>query len=390
MFNFGAKCRDLKFFLKLTLYQLVYYIALCRPAKRKPRHLLLIKTDELGDYLLMRHLLPLFRQSALYRDYTITLAGNTIYRQIFNNYDQQVVDDVIWMDKSKFKKDLLYRLKFLLRIRRAGASVAINLIYSHSFRLDDMIMAVTGAPSRIGMTYENPDAGRYERLLTPRRLYTGLEDTGEKTLFEAARNARFVAKLLDIPVPPVSTKIEAAEDVHSLALPSAYFVIFPGSGIPEKKWPTASFAVVAHHLAGRYGLFPVVCGSMADAADCAAFIGVYSGPVLDLAGKTTLPQLLGVLKGAACLISVDTGSVHLAAAVGCPVFALYSGRHYGRFAPYPPDVATCFYPVYPDEIDELIEKNVSFVSDTIPVDLLKRIPPQKMIAKIDEQLPNCR
>jgi ADP-heptose:LPS heptosyltransferase len=121
--------------------------------------------------------------------------------------------------------------------------------------------------------------------------------------------------------------------------------------------------------------------------DCAAFIREYNGPLLDLTGKTDLVQMLTVLKNAACLISVDTGSVHLAAAVQCPVFAIFNGRHYGRFAPYPKEIASRLYPVYPDEIDELLKKNIPFDTDTVAMDLVKKVPPEKLIAVIDRYYP---
>jgi ADP-heptose:LPS heptosyltransferase len=358
------------------------------PARRRSRHLLLIKPDEIGDYMLIRNLLPLFKQAGPYKDHHITLVGNAPCRQLFEHYDHTAADEVIWLDKKRFKKDLLYRLKFLLRIRRAGASDAISLIYSRSYRLDDMMMAVSGAVNRVGMACIDQLVSGYERWLTPRHLYTRLiGDTGERTLFDASRNTRFVEQLLGLQAVPVSTAIEAPGEELPFSLPAGYVVIFPGAGNPDKRWSSTSFSTVAKHMVDRYGLLPVVCGSPTDAADTRGFIEVYGGPVVDLTGKTTLIQMLTVLKQAACLISVDTGAVHLAAAVQCPVFALYSGLHYGRFGPYPPSLAPRFHAVYPDEIDEQLAKGGPPPDDTIPMDGMKKITPEKMIAAIDAHFP---
>ncbi|MFX5734413.1 glycosyltransferase family 9 protein, partial [Acinetobacter baumannii] len=83
----------------------------------------------------------------------------------------------------------------------------------------------------------------------------------------------------------------------------------------------------------------VVCGAANDEPYTTAFCDQYCHPFINLSGKTSLPQLLSVLRGARCLLSVDTGSVHLAAAVGCTVFGIFNGSQYKRFAPYPPAVA---------------------------------------------------
>jgi len=379
----NVQLSGLKDFFKLVLYQLVYFAVRCIPAKAGTDGLLLVKTDEIGDYVLLRKLLPLFRQEGPYKNQRITFVGNSVFRQIYEQYDRGVADDVIWLDKKRFARDPRYRFRFLLTIRRTRVSTAISLVHSRILRKDDVIMAVSPAPVRIAMRHNSRLAGRLERWLTPAHTYTRLENGGEETLFDAIRNARFVERLLGISPRPVSISIEPEADVRAFGLSRPYVVIFPGSGVPVKKWPAANFAAVAGHLAAKYNLSVVVCGSAGDAADAAGFIRTYQGPVLDLTARTSLPQLLSVLHHAVCLVSVDTGSVHLAAAVGCPVFALFSGLHYGRFAPYPPEIAPEFYPVYPDQFDMILRDHTPVDFELIPLDGLRKIPPEKLIARID-------
>jgi len=375
----------LKDSLKVVLYQLVFYLVRLVPTRREPRHLLLVKTDEIGDYILVRNHLSLFKETASpYKDYKITFVGNILFKPLFDLYDSQIADDVIWLDKKKFRADLWYRYDILRRIRKVPASDAISLVYSRFWRKDDVIIAVSPAVNRTAMESDSRLIPSYERRLTPRNIYTRLEDSGPETLFDAIRNARYIERLVGFAARTVKTSIDVRADVGSFSLPAAFFVVFPGSGIPEKKWPAARFAEVSRHLAGRYGLMPVVCGSGGDRADCDEFIRAYAAPVLDLTAKTSLPQLLAVLQAAVCLVSVDTGSVHLAAAVGCPVFALYSGLHYGRFAPYPAAIAKHFYPIYPAGFEKMVKEDGDNIDyELIPIDMLKEIPAAKVIAAID-------
>src|ERR1700761_4295017 len=94
---------------KLICYQLVYIAVKCIPARRRQRRLLLIKTDEIGDYVLLRNQLSRVRSSAVYRGYRVTLVGNTDWRQLFEAYDAHVADELIWIDKLRFRRDLFYR-----------------------------------------------------------------------------------------------------------------------------------------------------------------------------------------------------------------------------------------------------------------------------------------
>jgi len=54
----------------------------------------------------------------------------------------------------------------------------------------------------------------------------------------------------------------------------------------------------------------------------------------DLRGKTSLGQLAGELKGLDLLLASDTGTAHLACALGTPVLVVLGGGDYGRFFPY--------------------------------------------------------
>jgi ADP-heptose:LPS heptosyltransferase len=73
----------------------------------------------------------------------------------------------------------------------------------------------------------------------------------------------------------------------------------------------------------RRGLIPVVVGGPAEAAEAAA-IQAAVPQTLSFAGRTSLQDLAGLAARAAVTVGGDTGPVHLAAMMGCPVVALFS------------------------------------------------------------------
>ncbi len=357
---------------------MIYYLVKLFPARSRPQNLLLIKTDEIGDYVLFRHLLKIIRESPEFKHHRITFIGNKIFRPLFEYYDSETVDAVLWLDKKEWRRNFLYRYRFLKTVRGVPASVVINFVYSRSFRTDDVLAAISPAARRMGMKANDINITTWERRLAPRNIYTTLLESGPETMFDAIRNVLFAQQALRLRSIDVAIDIPVTEDIRSFNLPDQYFVVFPGSGGPLRKWPAVNFARTARFLVEQYGLVPVVCGSAADEADCRDFVDAFQGPLVNLCGSTTLPQLLGVLKKAACLVSVDTGSVHLAAAVGCPVFAVFSGKFYGRFAPYPSELAPRFYAVFPDSTDRLILRpGTDFYK--IPIELVKEVPAEKLI-----------
>jgi lipopolysaccharide heptosyltransferase II len=90
-----------------------------------------------------------------------------------------------------------------------------------------------------------------------------------------------------------------------------------------KKWPSESFAELASTLAAD-GISCVMVGSPADAGtghDVArAFTGV---ALLNLMGRTDLATLAGVLSLSRTLVTNDSGAMHLAAAAGVSVTAVF-------------------------------------------------------------------
>jgi heptosyltransferase-2 len=113
--------------------------------------------------------------------------------------------------------------------------------------------------------------------------------------------------------------------------------IAPGAAFGEaKRWSPASFAAAARALADD-GLQPVVVGSAADRPAGEAIEGAFDQPrqLLNIVGRTDLPTLAGVLAAARVLISNDSGAMHLGAALGVPVTAIFGPTDERIVAPRP-------------------------------------------------------
>ena len=90
-----------------------------------------------------------------------------------------------------------------------------------------------------------------------------------------------------------------------------------------KRWPAEFFADVAKHWIQQGGQV-ILLGSGKDAPVTAQIAAAVHSPACqDLAGKTSLQEVLGLLAQATQVVSNDSGLMHVAAAVGTPVIALY-------------------------------------------------------------------
>lgn len=96
----------------------------------------------------------------------------------------------------------------------------------------------------------------------------------------------------------------------------------PGSTDPRRCWPAASFAAVGDALA-RMGAQVAVNGTAAEAPLVRRMIETMTAPAIDLSGKLGLGGLCGLIERAACVVSNDTGPLHLALAIGTPAVGIF-------------------------------------------------------------------
>jgi heptosyltransferase-2 len=116
----------------------------------------------------------------------------------------------------------------------------------------------------------------------------------------------------------------------------------PGAAFgTAKRWPPDRAGAVAALLAYEPGAVPVLVGARADveAARCVHDVyttvtrAVSAPPMIDLTGRTDLPMLAAVLALSTTVVSNDSGAMHVAAAVGVPVVALFGPTNERRTSP---------------------------------------------------------
>lgn len=120
-----------------------------------------------------------------------------------------------------------------------------------------------------------------------------------------------------------------------VALPERFVALVPGASPhrPEKRWPVRKFG----DLAAACDRPCVIVGTSSE-RKLAAAIRERAPEAVDLTGRTTLPQLAGVLARAVLAIGNDTGPMHLAAALGVRSVVLFGGASDpGLTAPRHPD-----------------------------------------------------
>ena len=109
----------------------------------------------------------------------------------------------------------------------------------------------------------------------------------------------------------------------SLAEGRKFFVFAPGAAYGRaKQWLPERFAELATLLA-ESGHAAVLAGSASDAAVCREIVARSGEAAIDLAGRTDLPTLAGLMSLASGVIANDSGAMHMASAVGAHVVCIF-------------------------------------------------------------------
>lgn len=294
-----------------------------------PFRILIIQLADIGDLVLSTPALAALREAHP----TVHLALLTTAHSAPIIHGTGLVDQVITFDKHTFDSP-----KALLRPRnmRKALSLAAQLrrgqydtiLFFHHFttRFGALKFAAlglaAGSPRRIGLQNGN---GFF--------LTESLEDEG----FGARHQAEYwlaLAAVLGASAQPrpahVAMEPSSTPEKRRIA-------IHAGSGgySMARRWEPAHFAQVADVLHAEIGAEIVLVGGKGD--DTALVREAMQAPVTDLSGQTTLPQLAGILSGCELFIGADSGVMHIAAASGVPVVAIFGPSNPAAWSPWTPN-----------------------------------------------------
>ena len=214
----------------------------------------------------------------------------------------------------------LQRRRFVLAVQLQGDGSFIN----------DFV-ALLGAKRLAGFV---PAGGEPPRKL-PDDVWVPYPERGsevDRLLAIPAMLGAPIERRLEFPVTDVDRS--AADDVLDAAgvdgAPLA--VVHAGGSRPERRWPPERFAAVGDALADK-GLKVVLTGTTAEATATDAVSRSMRASASDLAGRTSLGALAGLVERARVVVTNDTGVSHLAAAIGTDSVTVFSASDRERWAP---------------------------------------------------------
>jgi ADP-heptose:LPS heptosyltransferase len=320
--------------------------------------LLIVRMDDIGDYLLFRNQLRMYKRSPRWKDYVITLMGNTSWQPIFSEFDAAGVDDTVWVDKHEYLSSASYRLNLWELLRRRGFGTVIAPSRTRPLLLDDLCMLAAAPLRNVGSanTHIHSDWNQVSDS-----LYQQLFRPDETAIHEFEFNGQFAAWASDL-------RYEGRRpELNSCFVPpqkGPYILCFVGASTRSRRWPVKRWIEFIELYRRHYSSRVILAGNTPVEIEMARAIGQRTGAE-SIAGTASILGFLQWVAGAQAVLTNDTMAVHLSASVNRPTVIIANGVNYARFTEYASAGIENVATVYPDVFNR-IRKRTERVSYNYP------------------------
>jgi ADP-heptose:LPS heptosyltransferase len=251
---------------------------------------------------------------------------------------QAVLEGHPWVDELivyNRRRAPLSFLPFLVRVRTGHFDLTLDL---QRHLKSGVVAFASGARVRIG--FDRSNGKEFNHLFSTRRIAPQPPMRLKLMQYQAFADALGLAPAA-IEFGLASSDAERERAAAMLAgAPRPLLGVILGSSWPSRIYLPDSIAAVIREMAiardGAPGLFPLLIGSGRDEVALADQVvaNLAGAPVLNLAGRTGLRDLVAIFAECAAAFGPDSGPMHIAAAAGCPVVSLWGATASARSAPW--------------------------------------------------------
>lgn len=286
-----------------------------------PERILLIHTAFLGDLVLTTPLITALK--SIFPESDIYLLTTPTGAELLDGLKE--LKKIIVYDKRGKEKGIFSFFSKIKEIRNMGFELVISP--HRSFR-SSFIALFSKTPQRIG--FDKASLSSIYNFQVPFR----------KELNEVERNLELLKPVGGIPSgfkPELKLPLNNSINLEKFGLKNNHpkVAIAPGSRWETKRWTTSGYAKLCELIVKEFGAMVYILGTDEDKEVADEIEKKSDVPIINLAGKTSIPELLALMKEMKMLVANDSGSVHIASALKVPVVAIFGPTVPEQgFAPY--------------------------------------------------------
>jgi ADP-heptose:LPS heptosyltransferase len=297
-----------------------------RANARPPGRILLMRIERIGDLLMTLDAIADVVAAAPGAEIDLVVGSwNASLANAIPGLQRIETLDAAWLARDRGGSNMLELLRRARKWRARRYDLAIN--FEPDIR-SQLLLAAAGAARLAG--FSSGGGGSLLDVAVP----------FDSTVRTSENARRLVAGVLDVPSMRKTVPLQIPSDAdeaarHALRGSTGPLVGLHVSGGREiKQWPVQRFAEVGARLARERDATLVLTGSAADRPLVDSVRERWQlFRVVDVSGASDLLTLAAVLQRLDLFVTGDTGPMHLAAALGTPVLAVFGPSDPARYAP---------------------------------------------------------
>ena len=334
-----AAIKPKKFPNPLNNYSLIINNGEVNPKQSPGMNILIVKTSAIGDVIQTLPALNALRKH--YPDAHITWLVEEAAADIIK--DHPSLDRILVSKRKRWSKALLglsglSAVKEIYRFIKQLRDTEYDLLIDFQSLLKSSIwIALTRAKRKVGygpgMDHAehsyiflneriSPVDMNHHAVLRDLLLLKGLGIDSKEIIFNLSIHDRARKQANDLLA------------LHGIIETVFLIAINPVAKWETKLWSNRNFAELADRLIEQYSAQIIFTGNAEDRKIIAGILGHMNKKAFDLSGETSLKTLAALYEKADLVISTDTGPMHIAAAVGTPVVALFGPTAPWRTGPF--------------------------------------------------------
>jgi lipopolysaccharide heptosyltransferase II len=288
------------------------------------KNILVIRADNMGDLIMSAPAIRALKQTF---DARITLLTSSMAAGIVPSLpeiDDTIVFDLPWVKaKDAIASDAIFSVVQQLKEKNFDAAVVFT-VFSQNSLPAAMIAYMAGIPLRLAYCRENP-----YHLLTDwvpdKEPYTFISHQVERDL----NLVKFVGATTDDVNLHLIVPDQAADVIEKLTsagvdIKKRWIIFHPGVSEPKREYPCQLWIKGARKLIAEKGYQILFTGANSEKTMCDELATQTGDGAFSVAGMFKLNEFIALIKQAPLVVSVNTGTVHIAAAVSTPVVVLYA------------------------------------------------------------------
>ncbi|MBE9464246.1 glycosyltransferase family 9 protein [Dyadobacter subterraneus] len=348
------------------------------------KNILCVRADNMGDVIMSYPAIRALKETFDCKITLLTSKSGNIIGDHLPAIDEVLTFDLPWVKStSKNSGKDLSDLAEKLKTYHFDAAI-IFTVYSQSALPAAMLMMMADIPERLAYSRENPyglltdwipDLEPYDYILHQVERDLNLV----KSLGASLSEDSLSLKLNDNIIPELRVKLSSL----GIDPQKPFLILHPGVSEEKRKYPTHLWIETGKLLREKYPFNLLITGSESEAALAESIQNEIGLKAFSLAGKLTIGEFIGLISISKAVISVNTSTIHIAAAMKKPQVVLYACTN-PQHTPWKSP-----HKVLPFSVDKNLKSSntiIKFVSEKLYNDFIPYPAPLEITSSLKELL----